>query len=297
MEMRNSIGPIKRLPEESHIGRALTAAELSGLLKLAESRPEWATLRCAVTLAVNTTMRSMELKNLHWRDVDFFDRIVTIRRSKTEVELRVIPMNEDAQFAMLGLLKQAQKAGADAPEHFVFPACENGTIDPLKPQKSWRTAWRSLARGIHCLACGEFQSAETICHNEACTADISKVTCSTAGLRLHDLRHTAIVILAEGNANEQTVMAIAGHMSRKMLEHSRIRMDAKQPRHSCPDGAQGPASEHAYFKEDCDGLRHKPRHKRRFARNYKLVSYTKDWWAWVDSNHRPHPYQGCALTT
>ena len=21
------------------------------------------------------------------------------------------------------------------------------------------------------------------------------------------------------------------------------------------------------------------------------------WWVWVDSNHRPHPYQGCALTT
>ena len=21
------------------------------------------------------------------------------------------------------------------------------------------------------------------------------------------------------------------------------------------------------------------------------------WWAAVDSNHRPHPYQGCALTT
>nr|ADI18418.1 hypothetical protein [uncultured delta proteobacterium HF4000_08N17] len=20
------------------------------------------------------------------------------------------------------------------------------------------------------------------------------------------------------------------------------------------------------------------------------------WWAWVDLNHRPHPYQGCALT-
>ena len=20
------------------------------------------------------------------------------------------------------------------------------------------------------------------------------------------------------------------------------------------------------------------------------------WWVWVDSNHRPHPYQGCALT-
>ena len=20
------------------------------------------------------------------------------------------------------------------------------------------------------------------------------------------------------------------------------------------------------------------------------------WWAWVESNYRPHPYQGCALT-
>ena len=23
---------------------------------------------------------------------------------------------------------------------------------------------------------------------------------------------------------------------------------------------------------------------------------TSDWWAWVDLNYRPHPYQGCALT-
>src|SRR6185437_19735 len=25
-------------------------------------------------------------------------------------------------------------------------------------------------------------------------------------------------------------------------------------------------------------------------------SVLKLWWAWVDSNYRPHPYQGCALT-
>ena len=23
---------------------------------------------------------------------------------------------------------------------------------------------------------------------------------------------------------------------------------------------------------------------------------TQVWWVWVDLNHRPHPYQGCALT-
>ncbi len=26
------------------------------------------------------------------------------------------------------------------------------------------------------------------------------------------------------------------------------------------------------------------------------VSLRPKWWAWVDSNYRPHPYQGCALT-
>ena len=28
------------------------------------------------------------------------------------------------------------------------------------------------------------------------------------------------------------------------------------------------------------------------------LSYSPEyWWVWVDSNHRPHPYQGCALTS
>ena len=26
-------------------------------------------------------------------------------------------------------------------------------------------------------------------------------------------------------------------------------------------------------------------------------SFVREWWVWEDSNHRPHPYQGCALTT
>ena len=30
--------------------------------------------------------------------------------------------------------------------------------------------------------------------------------------------------------------------------------------------------------------------KKKNKKNWKL------WWAWVDSNHRPHPYQRCALT-
>jgi integrase len=100
-----------RRREQSHVGRALTVAELANLLRLAESKAEWGTLHCAVVLAVNTTMRSAELKHLRWQDIDFFERILTIRRSKTEAGQRAIPMNEDALSAMLCLLRRAQIAG------------------------------------------------------------------------------------------------------------------------------------------------------------------------------------------
>lgn len=50
-----------------------------------------------------------------------------------------------------------------------------------------------------------------------------------AGLRFHDLRHTAITKLAERQASDQTIMSIAGHVSREMLEHySHIRIAAKR---------------------------------------------------------------------
>jgi integrase len=49
------------------------------------------------------------------------------------------------------------------------------------------------------------------------------------GLRFHDPRHHAITELAESQASERTIMAIAGHVSTRMLEHySHIRMDAKR---------------------------------------------------------------------
>jgi integrase len=95
------------------------------------------------------------------------------------------------------------------PEDYVFPACENARIDCAKPDatkvdasrpiKAWRTAWRRALRD------------------------------TSLSIRFHDLRHTCITKLSEGQASEQTLMAIAGHVSRKMLEHySHIRMAAKR---------------------------------------------------------------------
>jgi len=50
-----------------------------------------------------------------------------------------------------------------------------------------------------------------------------------SGLRFHDLRHHAITELSEGQTSDMTIMSIAGHVSKKMLEHySHVRMDAKR---------------------------------------------------------------------
>ena len=47
--------------------------------------------------------------------------------------------------------------------------------------------------------------------------------------RWHDSRHTLITELAESGAGDQTIMDIAGHVSKQMLKHySHIRMEAKR---------------------------------------------------------------------
>jgi integrase len=49
------------------------------------------------------------------------------------------------------------------------------------------------------------------------------------GFRFHELRHCAITSLAESGASDSTIMAIAGHVSRRMLErYSHVRMEAKR---------------------------------------------------------------------
>jgi hypothetical protein len=48
-------------------------------------------------------------------------------------------------------------------------------------------------------------------------------------LRFHDLRHHAITELAESQVSDQTIMAIAGHVSQKMLaRYSHVRTEARR---------------------------------------------------------------------
>lgn len=192
---------VRNMPE-SHdvIGRVLTSDEKLNLFQKASSKPAWMVAYCAAVIAVSSTGRKIELLNLRWADVDLFARTFQIRRSKTAAGHRLIPMNSDALEAFVRLRQRAEQLGGGEPEHFVFPACQRGMIDFTKPQKSIRTAWRKLT------------SAATV-----------------SGFRFHDLRHQAITELAEGGAADATMLALAGHVSKRMLDHySHVRMLAKR---------------------------------------------------------------------
>ena len=223
---------IPRLPERRDIGRALSFEEKTRLLKMAAAKPEWDTARLAAILALNTTMRGCELKGLRWRDVDFMERMLTIRRSKTAAGERVIPLNADAWLTVMQLRDKSRRLFGDnlEPDWHLFPHAEGYTKpDPTKPMSGWRSAWRSLTRAVQCPACGQLQQPAEVCANDKCKTNIEKLKSPLHGLRFHDLRHHAITELAESQASERTIMAIAGHVSPKMLDHySHVRIQAKR---------------------------------------------------------------------
>ena len=193
---------IRLLPERRDVGRVLTPEQKIKLLKTALSKPEWQVARLAMTLALNTTMRACEIRALHWQDIDSKERVITVRRSKTEAGQRLIPLNRNAWRAILELGARTMRLeGSLRPSWYVFPHAEgNSRPDPTKPMSSWRTAWRRLTKeaGLN-------------------------------GLRFHDLRHHAITELAESSTSEQTIMSIAGHVSARMLAHySHVRLNAKR---------------------------------------------------------------------
>jgi integrase len=244
---------IKPLPVHTQVGRAMTLDEKLRLAKTAPMKPEWQSARLAIVLALNTTMRACEIKALRWCDVDFLAGTISIRRSKTQAGQRIVPLNHDALSAARELYGRASAVGGIQPDNYVFPACENGHFDPTAPQKSWRSAWRSLRKAAGITA-----------------------------LRFHDLRHHAITELAESSASDATIMAIAGHVSRQMLEHySHVRLDLKR---KALDGlaTRTVGSELKGVSYDTNYDTSAPSRK-----GADELSYRKDWSGREDLNLRP----------
>jgi len=195
------------LKENPSPGRALTAEEETRLLDAA-SKSRCRSLYPVIMLAINTGMRASEIRGLKWAQVDFLANSLTVGKSKTAAGTgRIIPLNARAVAVLShwrGLFPGVES------EHYVFPHEKYGLagndrkqcayeIIPTEPMHRWKVDWEGSRK----------------------TANVS--------CRFHDLRHTFISRLAESQASGSTVMALAGHVSRAMMErYSHIRMEAKR---------------------------------------------------------------------
>jgi len=190
-----------KLAVRTDIGKAYGSEEKGLLYDEAKKRRSKA-IYPALVLVLNCGLRDKELRELQWGRMHLPEAYLVVGESKTDAGSgRTIPLNSLA----LEVLKTysawyLEKFKLLKAEWFVFPAGKPQPTDPTKPCTSFKTVWRKIRE--------------------------------KAGVkgRWHDNRHTFITGLAEsGEASDQTIMDIAGHVSKRMLKHySHIRMEAKR---------------------------------------------------------------------
>lgn len=203
---------VKKLEENQDAGRALNRDEENRLLSLTSvigrHQGNWTPLYPVTVLGLNTGMRHKEIRRLRWKHVDLKNRVLKVAESKTDAgKGRPVPLTQHAWAALDMWASRFPKREA---EHFVFPACENGRIDPERSIADWRTAWRRLTSVIECPRCSELQQPAENCRNHECNVDIHELKSSLTGLRFHDLRHTAATKLLEQGTPFAVVAQILG---------------------------------------------------------------------------------------
>jgi integrase len=189
-----------KLKVRQTVGKAYTPAEKDRMLEEAR-KARSPHIYLALTLALNAGMRDAEMRNLTWEQIDFAKKFLAVGRSKTEAgEGRTIPLNSSL-FEVLSDYSAwyKEKFGETRAEWYVFPFGKPSPSDPTRPVTTLKTAWNNV-----------------------------RTNAQVKG-RWHDNRHTLITDLAESGAGDQTIMDIAGHVSKQMLKHySHIRMEAKR---------------------------------------------------------------------
>jgi integrase len=190
---------VRKREENSDVGKALSPEEEARLLEATCQKKRWQLAGVLIRIALMTAMRIGEIIKLRWERIDLQKRFLVVGKAKSRKGTnRMIPLNDDL-FHLLSAHHDwfVQKFGEPKPEHYLFPLGKPQPTDPTRSMTTMSTAWDSIRRasGVQC--------------------------------RLHDLRHTAQTKMAEAGVLESTMLALAGHMSRSMLErYSHIRMTA-----------------------------------------------------------------------
>jgi integrase len=189
-----------KLKVRNRVGKGYEAEEKARMVATAkEARSPH--IYPALMIAQNAGLRGAEMKQITWGHIDLEERYLAVGRSKTEAgEGRTIPLNSALYQALVDHAAwYKERFGEIRPEWYVFPFGSPRPRDPTRPVTTLKTAWGNL-----------------------------RVKAKVKG-RWHDNRHTLITELAEHGAGDQTIMDIAGHVSKQMLKHySHIRMKAKR---------------------------------------------------------------------
>jgi integrase len=191
---------VQKMEERKDVGRAISPAEQGKLLDVAGTLRS-PVVRTAIPLLMLTGLRSGEALSLRWRQVNLFERAITVGRAKTSSGTgRVIPINDDLAKVLASHRSWfVERFGEPQPDQCLFPFGSPQPTEPEKPVTDISSGW-DLVRSLSGVSC-----------------------------RLHDLRHTFCTRLAEAGVPESTMLALMGHMSRAMLErYSHIRMAAKR---------------------------------------------------------------------
>jgi len=155
----------------------------------------------ALVLALNCGMRDAEIRGLTWSQIDWEKKILTVGRSETDAGTgRTIPLNGTLLDALVDHTRwYSMRFGDTKPEWYMFP----GGGDRRRTQR---------------------------CRSPHSRPEWNNVRKKAGGAgRWHDSRHTLITELAENGAGDETIMGIAGHVSRQMLSrYAHIRTEAKR---------------------------------------------------------------------
>jgi len=189
-----------KLKVRKTVGKAYSDQEKASMLEHARAARS-PHIYPALMLALNVGIRDAELKTLTWGHIDLDKNILTVGKSKTDAgEGRTIPLNSDLQESIDQYAIWYRKRFAETrSEWYVFPFGSPRPSDPTRPVTTLKTSWTNVRRNAGVVG------------------------------RWHDNRHTLITELAETGAGDQTIMDIAGHVSKQMLSHySHIRTQAKR---------------------------------------------------------------------
>jgi len=202
---------VKSLKENRDTGRELSDDEVIRLLSVCKASVSRG-LYPAVLTSIHTGLRSQELRLLRWHQVDLLEGIITVGKSKTEGgEGRLVYLSALA-------IQTLQNWRGQFPDvklsHAVFPRESYG----LKGKKGTFGGAVVPYRTFPDQAIGSFATAWGTARKAA------GVSC-----RWHDLRHSCASRIAAGGATDQTLQALLGWMSPKMIEkYSHVRADAKR---------------------------------------------------------------------